>query len=37
MAVNGNQKGKRGEREAAKAWAEATGTTAHRGQQFCGG
>lgn len=35
--VNGNQKGKRGEREAAKAWAESMGTTARRGQQFCGG
>lgn len=35
--VNGCRKGKAGEREAAKAWAEATGCTARRGQQHCGG
>lgn len=35
--VNGNRKGKAGEREAAKAWAMAIDCDARRGQQFCGG
>jgi len=35
--TNGNQKGKRGEREAARALTAALGCSARRGQQFCGG
>lgn len=35
--TNGRAKGARGEREAAKAWAECVGGTARRGQQFSGG
>jgi hypothetical protein len=34
--VNGCRKGKAGEREAAKAWSEATGCDAARGQQHSG-
>lgn len=36
MSINSCQKGKRGEREAAKAVTEALGITARRGQQFSG-
>jgi hypothetical protein len=32
----GNAKGKKGEREAAKAWAAATGLEARRGRQYSG-
>jgi hypothetical protein len=35
--MNSRAKGCRGERDAAKAWAEATGSEARRGQQFAGG
>ena len=35
--MNSRAKGARGEREAAAAWAKATGATARRGQQFAGG
>lgn len=35
--MNSRQKGARGEREAACAWAEAMGGEARRGQQFAGG
>jgi len=35
--TNSNQKGKRGEREAAKAVSAVLGCSARRGQQFCGG
>lgn len=35
--MNSRQKGARGEREAAAAWAAAVGGTARRGQQFHGG
>mgnify|MGYP006276412935 CR=1 FL=1 len=35
--MRSRDKGARGEREAAKAWAEAVGGTARRGQQFSGG
>ena len=34
--INSRAKGARGEREAAKLWAETMGTTARRGQQFSG-
>jgi hypothetical protein len=35
--TNSRAKGCRGERDAARAWAEATGAEARRGQQFAGG
>lgn len=35
--MNSRQKGARGEREAAQAWAEIMGGSARRGQQFSGG
>lgn len=35
--MNSRAKGARGEREAAAAWAQATGGQARRGQQFAGG
>lgn len=35
--MNSRQKGARGEREAALAWAQTMGGTARRGQQFAGG
>jgi Holliday junction resolvase len=35
--MNSRQKGARGERSGAKAWAEVMGGTARRGQQFAGG
>ena len=35
--MNSRQKGKRGELEASKAWAQLVGGTARRGQQFAGG
>jgi len=35
--TNSNQKGKRGEREAARALKASLGCAARRGQQFCGG
>lgn len=35
--MNSRQKGARGEREGAAAWAEVMGGTARRGQQFSGG
>jgi Holliday junction resolvase len=34
--MNSKDKGKRGEREAAKAWAKTMGCEARRGQQYCG-
>jgi Holliday junction resolvase len=34
--MRSRDKGARGERDAAKAWAEATGATCRRGQQFSG-
>ena len=34
--INSKQKGARGEREGSKEWAKVLGTTARRGQQFCG-
>lgn len=35
--TNSNRKGKKGEREAAKAWTQATGRPSRRGQQHKGG
>lgn len=35
--MNSRQKGARGERDAAQAWAETMGGAARRGQQFSGG